>query len=69
VPQWNNLDEREAARWCREERPMWPLDRSLRIWLAFEAGMDWNPDDPTDQTQYDTLFDNVLAIWGKSWGS
>jgi len=63
--QWNDLDEREAARWCREERPGWPLDRSLRIWLMVEAGFDWNPDDASDQTQYDVLFDDVLSIWRK----
>lgn len=62
--QWNLLDEYEAAQWCQSGGyAEWPLDRSLRVWLVYEKDVNWNPDDPVEQQQYDTLFDNVLDVW------
>ena len=51
----------EANRWWLKERTGWPLDRALRVWLAYERDVDWNPDDAADQATYDEMFRAVLA--------
>lgn len=60
--EWHELDADQAYRWWTQERSTWPLDRALRVWLAYEADFNWNPDSMSDQQNYDALFDDILTI-------
>ena len=60
--EWHELDAEQAYRWWVNQRLDWPLDRALRVWLAYEAKFDWNPDNMNDQQNYNALFDEVMQL-------
>lgn len=49
-----------AAKWWREERKTWPLDRALRVWLSYERPYWWDPDDETDNARYEDWYGKTL---------